>query len=123
MESTNTHEISATSTPPKRKSANVLRDEKYLILIANIILIVGIVISFILLFTVVFVSEPQNYYSAEGDAIASGGVTKVFNASRLLIMISTLFSSVILWAFLRVISNISVTLKEIKGTIQTNSNC
>ena len=46
---------------------------------------------------------------------------KAFSATGLAITLATLISTVTLWAFLRVISNISVTLKEIKGKIQTNS--
>ena len=117
METNNVNEILNISEKKEKKNTNPLRDEKCLTLIANIILIVGIVASIILLFTVVFVTEPQTYYSAEGEAIASG-VGKVFNPSGLLILLSTLLSSVALWSFLRVISNISVTLKEINGKIQ-----
>jgi hypothetical protein len=120
METNNTQNISTTYNQKEKKGVDELRDEKYLTLIANIILVVGIVASLILLFSVVFVTGQQNYYSSEGDVIGSG-VMKAFSATGLAITLATLISTVTLWAFLRVISNISVTLKEIKGKIQTNS--
>jgi len=83
---------------------NNTTDEKTLKTIANLILVVGIISSLILLFTVTFVKIPGKY-SWENEM--------AFNASGLVITIGTLFSSIGLWALLRVISNISISLKEL----------
>ncbi len=78
-------------------------DEKNLRVIANIILVGGIISFLILSFTVVFVKVPGEYAS-------SGKMS--FNASGLVITFTSLFSSIGAWALLRVIRNISLSLRE-----------
>jgi preprotein translocase subunit SecG len=113
MESNNIDEVLGVVKKEKEKSPNLLRDERNLRIIANIILIVGIIASLILLFTIVVISSQQNYYSSEGYVIGSES-GKIFSATGLATTLATLLVSVTLWAFFRVISNISISLKMIK---------
>lgn len=81
-------------------------DEKTLRTIANLILAVGIISSLILLFTISFVKiQGENSWESKMALSASGLVTTI----------GTLVSSIGLWALLRVISNISTSLKELNN--------
>lgn len=98
------------------KPANILKDEKILKTLALIILVIGVIATLILLFTVVVISNQQYYYDGEGNILEGSGYTdRVFNASGLAAALGTLFSSVVLWAFFNVISNISISLKDLKA--------
>ena len=88
---------------------DLITEENTLKVIANVILIVGIISSLILLFTVAIIQiQIKGEYSFEDKT------ETIFNASGFVITIGTFFSSIALWAFLRVIGNISITLKELK---------
>lgn len=77
--------------------------ESALKIIANIILGCGIIASAICLGTLCFVE--QGDYSTE----------TVFNPTGFAITIMVLFSSLVSWGLLKVIANISLTLKEINA--------
>ena len=82
--------------------------EKTLATIADIILIVGIIVTVICLFTLCFVEVPKSMYRTEKKFSPSGFATTVM----------VLFSSLISWSVMKVLSNISLTLKEINGKIK-----
>ena len=82
--------------------------EKTLATIADIILIVGIIVTIICLFTLCFVEVPKSMYRTEKEFSPSGFATTVM----------VLFSSLISWSVMKVLSNISLTLKEINGKIK-----
>lgn len=86
--------------------ADKTNDEETLRTIANLILAVGIISSLIMLFTITFIKTPGEYSWESKMAISASG---------LMITIGTLFSSIGLWAFFRVISNISISLKELNN--------
>ena len=81
-----------------------IQDEKNLKKIAGIILIIGIILSLILLFSIAIVTVDGGY-SSESKT--------VLNSTGLVVAIGTLLTSIGLWSFLRVISNISLSLKEL----------
>ena len=74
--------------------------------IAMVILICGIIVSIILLFTIVFVGVSGTYYSE-----------KEFNPSGFAMTIGILLSSIASWASLNVFANISLRLKAIQETM------
>lgn len=79
-----------------------MRDEKILKKAANAILIVGIISTLILFFSITL-------FTVKGlDSLDS---KTVFSGSGLVITAGTLFSSIATWAFLRVVSNIATSLK------------
>lgn len=78
--------------------------EKTLNSIASIILVCGIIASIICLFTIVWVRDPQYVYTKH----------VMFNPSGFATTIMILMSSLISWSFMRVLANISLTLKDIK---------
>lgn len=82
--------------------------EKTLSGLADIILIVGIIVTIICLFTLCFVEVPKSMYSTE----------KVFSPSGFATTIMVLFSSLISWSVMCVLANISLTLKELNGKIK-----
>jgi hypothetical protein len=77
--------------------------EDTLRVIAKIILYAGIVMSFVLLFTISFPSEAESIK---------------FNLIGFATTLSVLFGSLILWATLTVLSNISTSLKKINFKIK-----
>ena len=79
--------------------------EKTLKLIATITLVMGIIATFVMLFTVCFVHKYGDY-----------GRT-VFNPSGLVVTCGVLMSTFISWATLMVFANISLTLKDINSKI------
>ena len=81
--------------------------ENTLITIANIILLVGIIVTVICFFTICYVKEDDKWYSE-----------KVFNPSGFATTLMILLSSLISWSVMRVLANISLTLKEINGKIK-----
>ena len=82
--------------------------ENTLITIATIVLICGIISTIICLFTITIVKKPQYY----------GGTTTEFSAEGFLISVVVLLSSLTSWALMRVLANISLTLKNINNKIK-----
>lgn len=82
--------------------------EKTLSTIADIILVVGIIVTVICLFTLCFVEVPKSMYSTKTEFSPSGFATTVM----------VLFSSLISWSVMKVLSNISLTLKDINNKIK-----
>lgn len=82
--------------------------EKTLATIADIILVVGIIVTVICFFTLCFVEVPKSMYSTKTEFSPSGFATTVM----------VLFSSLISWGVMKVLSNISLTLKELNGKIK-----
>ncbi len=77
--------------------------ENTLNVIANVVLVVGIISTFVCSFTIVIVEKPYYGYSREEPSLLGLGIT-----------VGILLTSLVIWASLRVLSNISVSLKEIK---------
>lgn len=90
-------------------SKSEMSDENMLKIIANVILVVGIIASIVLLFTVAIVQvQIQDEYSY---------LTKTetrWSSAGFAITIGTFLFSIVLWSFFRVIINISISLKELK---------
>lgn len=86
--------------------------ENTLNVIAGITLWVGIIgtIFCLLTLTTTKVVDPTYKYSIHYDTI--------FNPAGLAISIGVLFSTIVTWALLRVIANISTSLKEINSKIK-----
>lgn len=82
--------------------------EKTLATIADIILVVGIIVTVICLFTLCFVEVPKSMYSTKTEFSPSGFATTVM----------VLFSSLISWSVMKVLSNISLTLKDLNSKIR-----
>ncbi len=81
--------------------------ENTLNVIAAIVLFLGLISSIVMLATIVYVEQPSS-------SLYSHRTETVFNIYGFFTMIGTLLTSVTTWAFLRVIANISISLKEIK---------
>ena len=79
--------------------------EKTLEIIANITLGIGIIASVIMLFSICFIQNPEYHYHKE----------LMFNPTGFSITCGTLLSSLAAWASMRVLANISMTLKAIKN--------
>ena len=88
------------------KKPEVFSDEQNLKLIANYVLGLGLFVTGVLAFTRVVVTVPGQY-SFEGKM--------EFDPGGLAITLFTLLSSLASWACLRVISNISESLKQLIG--------
>lgn len=84
-----------------------MNGEKTLQIIANVILVFGIIATIIMLFTVAF-HKPIDY----GD--------REFSLSGFLYTIVTLVSSIITWAVFTVLCHISINLFNIKDSIEKN---
>lgn len=96
-------ETQVTTEAPKEESYN--NDaENTLTVIANIVLVCGIIASLICLFTIVWVRNPTYPYSKEYYMLNPSGC-----ATTIMILISSLIS----WSFMKVLANISLTLKDI----------
>lgn len=105
--SENTNEVLniAIETTENGKDASYLNDEKTLKTIADIVLLVGIISAVILFASIGIVSQPGRYSWEDEETVASG--------SGIVITLGVLFSSIATWAFFRVMSNISISLKEL----------
>jgi len=90
---------------PKNKPV-LFSDEENLKIIANYVLALGIFVTGVLAFTRMFVTIPGEYSFED---------KKVFDAGGMAITVFTLLSSLASWACLRVISNISESLKQLIG--------
>lgn len=75
--------------------------ETTLEIIANIVLVCGIIASIICLFNIVWVQNPEYHYIDD----------KMFSPSGFVTTVMVLASSLISWSIMRVLANISVTLK------------
>lgn len=95
--------LNVSDTEVEKKDELSLSEEKTLKTIADIVLVVGIISSVILLFTITIINVGE--YSWENEF--------KFSASGLVNTLGVLFSSIAIWALLRVISNISISLKEL----------
>ncbi len=82
--------------------------EKTLETIATVILCLGILASVVMLFTICFIQNPKYSYVEE----------KIFNPSGFGITCGTLLSSLATWASMKVLANISLTLKDIWNKIK-----
>ncbi len=80
------------------KNDDVYKDEKILNIVSYSILIIGIIASIIMLISISFIEKKYGY------EISISGIS---------ITLSTLLGSIMLWSLLKVISNISTTLKKI----------
>lgn len=94
-------------------SKKKVNDEKWLRIIANIILFAGIAAS-IYFISFIKMTVEENTYSESGEIIGSYNKSE-FNWNVLLIVLAVLFGSFLIWSFLRVITNISNSLKELKN--------
>lgn len=99
--------LRATPAVPATETKDENSAEKTLATIADIILIVGIIVTVICLFTLCFVEVPKSMYSTKTEFSPSGFATTVM----------VLFSSLISWSVMKVLSNISLTLKELNSKI------
>ena len=81
---------------------NPFIDENNLKIVANVILVVGIICSFIIFFALANVTIPASEYNSS---------QYIFNWSGFVMSLSILFSSIGMSYFFKVISNISISLK------------
>lgn len=81
--------------------------EKTLSTIATIVLVCGIIATVISLCTIVWIQNPSYTYIED----------KIFSPSGFITTITILFSSLISWSLLKVIANISLTLKDINNKL------
>ena len=77
--------------------------ETTLVVIANIVLVCGIIASVICFFSIVWVQNPEYHYIDD----------KIFSPSGFVTTVMVLASSLISWSFMRVLANISLSLKDI----------
>lgn len=91
-------------TEIEKKDELSLSEEMTLRTIADIVLVVGIISSLILFFTITIINVPGSY---------SWETKTGFSAAGMVNTLGVLFSSIAVWAFFRVISNISISLKEL----------
>lgn len=109
----NPNELSASETSTNEKNAinatNMPKDnnsaETTLETIANITLGIGIIASVVMLFTICFVQNPEYHYHKE----------LIFNPTGFAMTCGTLLSTLAAWASMKVLANISLTLKAIKN--------
>jgi hypothetical protein len=102
----NQPEASGAQNSDLENKPEVFSDEQNLKLIANFVLALGIFVTGVLAFTRMFVTIPGEYSFED---------KKVFDAGGMAITVFTLLSSLASWACLRVISNISESLKQLIG--------
>lgn len=112
MESNNLNETLEIENSEKKISENkelnsneLYRDEIGLKGIANFILVLGIISAFIIFFTIALVTIKDELYREK----------TILNWSGFITAITTLLFSIGVWGFLKVISNISISLKDIKN--------
>lgn len=96
----NTPTVKTAAEEPKAADNSA---EKTLIMIANIVLVCGIIATIVCLFSIVWVEDPSWTYRTK----------YMFNPSGFVTTIMVLFTSLISWSFMKVLANISITLKEI----------
>ena len=96
-----TTETNKTDDAPKEDNSA----ETTLETIANITLGIGVLASVIMLFSICFIQTPEYHYHKE----------LMFNPTGFAMTCGTLLSSLAAWASMRVLANISLTLKAIKN--------
>lgn len=112
----NPNEQSASETSANETNAenetNATKDnnsaENTLVTIANITLGIGIIASVVMLFTICFIENPEYHYHKE----------LMFNPTGFAMTCGTLLSTLAAWASMKVLANISLTLKAIKNKKQ-----
>lgn len=82
--------------------------ENTLLTIATIVLICGIIASVVCFCSMVIIEDPSYHYSKH----------YMFNPAGFATTIMVLLSSLISWGLLKVLANISLTLKDIRGRIK-----
>lgn len=82
--------------------------ENTLVVIGNIVLAAGILVGVICLFTICWVDSGKYHYSTD----------IVFNPTGFAMTVGIILSSLLTWAVLKVVANISKTLKEINSKIK-----
>jgi len=97
-------EVSETTNSDEIEEVN-LSAENTLKVIATIILIGGIIGTLICLFTIVMVQNPEYTYTKD----------LIFNPMGFVTTVSVLLGSLTIWASLRVLSDISMNLKELNS--------
>jgi len=97
-------EVYETAKSDKTAKVN-LSAENTLKVIATIVLIVGIIGAVICLFTIVLIQNPKYTYITE----------LIFNPMGFVTTISILLGSLTIWASLKVLSDISINLKELNS--------
>ena len=97
-------------TTPTQETETNLSAENTLNGIAVFTLIVGIIGAIVCLFTICWVEVPKAGYTYLTE--------KVFSGSGFATTIGILIGSLATWALLKVIANISITLKEINKKIK-----
>ena len=105
--------LSENKTPETKEAEKQKVDnsaENTLINIAKIVLTCGIIANIICLFTLAFIEDPKAGYSYRTET--------VFNPSGFATTIMVLLSSLVSWGILKVLANISLTLKEINSKIR-----
>ena len=95
--------VNETNAPKDNNSA-----ENTLGTIANITLGIGIIASVVMLFTICFIENPEYHYHKE----------LMFNPTGFAMTCGTLLSTLAAWASMKVLANISLTLKAIKNKKQ-----
>lgn len=106
-------ENSSISNKPTEKVEGVIEEPSYaaettLTVIANIVLVVGIIVGLICLFTICWVDSGKYSYSED----------IVFNPSGFAGTIGVFVSSIVTWAVLKVFANISTSLKQINAKMK-----
>ena len=89
--------------------------ENAITLFANAILMLGITATLICGLTTIFVDTPTIHLRAGEELIRT---TNEFNPTGLILTITILFYSILQWAFMKVISNISLNLKDINNKLK-----
>ncbi len=100
----NVDNILGVSAEPENNTDNNHFEEKRLLFVSNVVLTAGI-ISFFILFATIAVVTVEGRYSWEKEFY--------FSWTGLAISVSSLIGSLAIWSFLRVISTISISLKEL----------
>lgn len=89
------------------------RAEQTLSFIATLILILGLFSTAVMLFTICYIENPEHYGEYYHDADKY-----IFSSEGIAITCITLVSTVVTWASMKVLANISMTLKDIKDRMQ-----
>ena len=97
-----TNAVNSNKAPKDNNSA-----ETTLETIANITLGIGIIATVVMLFTICFIQNPKYHYHEE----------MMFNPMGFAMTCGTLLSTLAAWASMKVLANISLTLKAIKNKI------
>lgn len=101
---------SSQNVEEKKEMATGNGAENTLLTIASVVLFCGIIATIICLFTIVWVEQRDPDYTSLKET--------VFNPSGFVTTIMVLFSSLISWSLLKVIANISLTLKDINSKLK-----